>query len=194
VTERRERLLRHLEAHLGPSSKRTTGRDLVGGEAAVCSIVTFLNQPVDDAFTLVTVGLSDRPLAGPEGEQVWQELLICGWTEDLDDRLYRRLFDVALTLREEGESANPGAVTELDGALSDRGELQRVFFYPPTYHADELATVPAPPGEAGEGEIEIVWLLPVTEKEALLVETDGPEAFEAYLAREDPDLLDLGRG
>jgi hypothetical protein len=169
----------------------TTGRDLVGGEPAVCSIVTFLDQPVEQAFTLVTVGLSDRPLTGPEGERVWQELLLCGWIEDLDDRLYRRLFDVAGTLREEGESANPGAVVELDGPLSDRGELRQVFLYPPTYHPDALATLP--PDPTGEEELEVVWLLPVTPSEVKLVASAGPEAFEAYLAREDPDLLDLGR-
>jgi hypothetical protein len=193
VTDRRERILRHLEALLGPSSKRTTGRDLVAGEAAVCAIATVRTQPVENAFTLVTVGLSDLPLEGPQGEPVRQEILLCGWDADLGDRLYRHLFDVALELREARESANPGAVIELDGPLSGRGDLRRVFLYPPTYHPDSLATIPSPPGAPDEGEIEVVWLLPVTASEALLVESAGPEAFEAYLAREDPDLLDLAR-
>jgi len=193
VTATGARVAAHLEALLGPPARVTSARELVAGEEAPCAIATFRDRPVEGAFTLVTIGLSDRPLVGPQGEKVRQELLLCGWDEDLDDRLYRCLFDVALATREAHETANPGAVIELDEALSVRGDLRRVFLYPPTYHADELATIAPPRGTAGGGEIEIVWLLPITALEALLVESEGPEAFEAYLAREDPDLLDLGR-
>lgn len=193
MTTTSDRVRTYLEQALGPVVRVTTGRDLVGSQSAPCAIATFADQPVEGAFTLVTLGLSDSPLLGPEGERVRQELLLCGWNADLDDRLYGLLFTVATGIRDAGETANPGAVLELDGPLGEPGDLRHVFLYPPTYHRDELATISAPDDDGSCGEIEILWLLPVTAVEVELIEAQGPEAFEAHLVEADPDLLDLRR-
>lgn len=193
MTTASDRVRTYLERILGPVVSVTTGRDLVGSQTAPCSIATFADQPVAGAFTLVTLGLSDSPLLGPEGELVRQELLLCGWNADLDDRLYGLLFSVASGIRDEGETANPGAVLELDGPLSEPGDLRHVFLYPPTYHRDEVATIPAPGDGDSHGEIEVLWLLPVNAAEVDLIEERGPEAFETHLLEADPDLLDLRR-
>lgn len=186
-----DRVKAHLERVLGPVARVTAGRDVAGERQAPCAIATFADQPVEGAFTLVTVGLSDAPLLGPEGERVRQELLLCAWNSDLDDRLYSLLLSAAQAFRDDDETANPGAVIELDGPLTERSDLHHVFLYPPTYHPDELATVP---GATEEDEIEILWLIPITAQEIALIKAQGLEAFEDHLAASDPDLLDLGRG
>lgn len=186
-----DRVKAHFEHHLGPLVRITEGHRSDDGRPGDCLIATFADQPAEGAFTLVTVGLSDEPLLAPEGEKVRLELLICGWENALDDRLCAVLLAFAQKLRDEGETANAGDLIELDEPLSDAGDLHHVFLYPPTYHPEELETVPA---AAGEDEIEILWLIPVTAEEASKIREEGPEAFEQYLAANDPDLLDFGRG
>jgi hypothetical protein len=187
-----ERVKAHLERLLGPVAVTTTGRDLAGDRSATFAVATFPDQPTAGATTLVTVGLSDEPLTGPSGEKVRQELLLCAWNEALGDRLYEALFSAAQVFRDLDETANPGVILELDQPLVDPGGLRQVFLYDPTYHPEELTTVPAAEEEAGE-EVEIVWLIPITDGEAALIEAEGPEAFESYLATTDPDLLDVAR-
>ncbi|NJL28515.1 MAG: suppressor of fused domain protein [Thermoanaerobaculia bacterium] len=187
-----DRVKAHLERLLGPAVATTTGRDLAGDREASFAVATFPDQPTEGATTLVTVGLSSEPLTGPEGEQIRQELLLCAWNKALGDRLYKALFATAQAFRDLGETANPGAIVELDEPLAEPSGLELAFLYDPTYHAEELATVPAADAKGGEP-IEIVWLIPITESEAELIEAEGPEAFESYLAATDPDLLDVTR-
>lgn len=182
----------HLEKVLGPPVQLTRGRDLAGDRQAAFELATFAGQPVEGAVTLVTVGLSDTALQGPEGEKVRQELLLCAWNGSRSESLYAGLFSAAQVYLDLGESANPGSVLELDQPLSEPDGPRHVFLYDPTYHPDELATVPAAKGKDGEA-IEIVWLIPLTAGEAALVDAEGPDAFESYLEACDPDLLDLGR-
>lgn len=185
-----DRVKAHLEEFLGPLVRITAGHRSEDGEEAACHVATFVDQPVEGAFTLVTVGLSDAPLTAPEGEKIRQELLFCAWDEDLDDRLYSLLLSTAQVLRESGETANAGDLIDLDEPLSNRGDLRHVFLYPPTYHPDEIETVP---GGSPEDDVEILWLIPVTAEEVRKIREEGPDAFEQYLAANDPDLLDLGR-
>ncbi len=181
----------HLETILGPAVRLTRGRDLAGDRQASFEVATFNGQPADGAVTLVTVGLAETALKGPSGESVRQELLLCAWNEAAGENLYTGLFSAAQVYLDLGESANPGSILELDQPLGGPAGPRELFLYEPTYHPEELATVP---GSAADPEpIEIVWLIPVTAAEAALIASEGPQAFERYLAANDPDLLDLGR-
>lgn len=181
----------HLEKILGPAVQLTRGRDLAGDRQATFEVATFADQPVEGAVTLVTVGLSDTALKGPEGEILRQELLLCAWNGAKSESLYTGLFSAAQVYLDLGASANPGSILELEKPLGGPAGPREVFLYEPTYHPEELATVP--PSQAEPEPIEIVWLIPVTPAEAALVDAEGPDAFESYLAANDPDLLDLGR-
>lgn len=184
----RGRVENWFERHLGAPALVTDARDVEGGRNASFRVGTYLDQPVEGAFTLATIGLSETPQHGPESEPVRQELLLCAWDGFRHDSLYSTLFSVAQLVHDSGETANPGAVLELPQPVVQGGSLRHLFVYIPIYHSDDLHAVPLG-GEA----VEVLWLIPITEKEAAFIEKNGPEAFDQLLGREDPDLLDLER-
>jgi hypothetical protein len=191
----RDQVKAYLERQLGPIAQETTARDVVGQRNAPFTVATFIGQPVEGAFTLVTLGLSDRPLRAPSSERVRQELLVCGWEGFRKDRVYEALFTVAQSLRDQDETANPGAVLKLHQPLADEGGLEHVFLFEPVYFPEALTEVPLERNSGGPGEqaVELIWLVPITAAEAELAATQGPESFERYLGEKDPDLLDLTR-
>jgi len=167
----------------------TEAREPETGEQAAFAVATFRDQPVEGAFTLVTIGLSERPFRGPSGEAVRQELLVCAWDRFFGEALYQTLFSMAHLLRESGETANPGTVYELPQPMGTEVPWRHLFLYPPGYHPDELQPI-----RLDRGEVEVCWLIPVTPEETDFVEREGPEAFDDLLERTDPDLMDLARG
>lgn len=184
-----ERVEKHLAVVLGPPGRVTRARDPESGTAAAFRVITFPDQPVEGAFTLVTVGLSDRPLRGPSGEAVRQELLVCAWDSFYGDALYQVLFSMAHLIREGGETADPGTVLELPQPIATAVPWRHLFLFVPGYHPEKLQPI-----SLGENEVEICWLIPVTPEESALIEKEGPEAFDDLLDRADPDLMDFGRG
>lgn len=176
------------ERHLGKPALVTDARDVEGRRNAPFQVATFFDQPVEEAFTLATIGLSETTQTGPEDESVRQELLLCAWAGFRHDSLYATLFTVAQLVHDRGETANPGEVIEMPRPVADGIPLRHVFVYLPIYHSDDLHSVPL-----GRDAVEILWLIPITETEAAFIEEHGPEAFDELLGREDPDLLDLQR-
>jgi hypothetical protein len=122
---------------------------------------------------------------------VRQELLLCAWNGSHGESLYEALFSAAQAYLDIGTSADPGSILELESPLGGPAGVREVFLYEPTYHPEEMATVP--PSKAQPEPIEIVWLIPVTPAETALIDVDGPGTFESYLSANDPDLLDLER-
>lgn len=178
----------HLARVLGPPALDTAARHPASGEAAGFRVLSFADRPVDGAFTLVTAGLGERALEGPDGSVVREELLLCAWDEHRGDALLHVLFSVGAGVLEEGVSVDPGDVYELAQPLAPGSELRHLFVHRPLYHPDEIQPV-----SVAGGEVEICWLIPVTAGEAGFVEERGPEAFDDLLFERDPDLLDLHR-
>ena len=176
------------ERHLGKPALLTNARDVEGRRNAPFQVGTYLDQPVEEAFTLATIGLSETPQIGPESESVRQELLLCAWDGFRHDSLYSALFTAAQLVHDRGETANPGEVIEVPLPIAEGVSLRHFFVYLPIYHSDDLHSVPL-----GREAVEVLWLIPVTEAEAAYIEENGPQAFDELLGREDPDLMDLQR-
>jgi hypothetical protein len=176
------------ERHLGKPALLTDARDVEGRRNASFRVGTYLDQPVEGAFTLATVGLSETPHIGPESESVRQELLLCAWNGFRQDSLYNTIFTAAQLIHDSGETANPGEVLEIPFPIAEGLPLRHLFVHIPIYFADGLHPIPL-----GREAVEVLWLIPITEAEAAFVEENGPEAFDELLGREDPDLLDLER-
>jgi hypothetical protein len=181
------------EQHLGAPAQVTDARDVEGRRNASFRVGTYLDQPVEDAFTLATIGLSDTPQRGPSAERVRQELLLCAWNGFRHDSFYATLFTAAQLIHDSGETANPGEVIEMPLPVAEGVALRHLFVYLPIYHSDDLHAVPLGNGKKDDEAVEVLWLIPITAAEAAFIEENGPEAFDQLLGREDPDLMDLER-
>jgi hypothetical protein len=156
----------------------TSGR--AHGRRASWSVDTYDDQPAEDAFTLATVGLCDTPLE--------QELLLCAWNAQKSDALYNTLFTVADELVTRGLPVDAGSLLELPAPIVPRSFLRHLFAFEPLYHFQEVPVI-----DTAAGPVQMLWLIPVTDKEAEFIEEHGPQAFDDLLAERDPDLLDLLR-
>jgi len=183
------RVRQHLEGVLGTPFRASTAHDVTRGIVAAFGVATFRDQPVEGAFTLVTVGLSEHLLPGDESEPVRQELLVCAWDRFFGDALYQAFFSMADLVLEDGTRIDPGTVYELPERIADAMGSHRFFAYPPCYHPEELQPI-----QLDDGEVEIRWLIPIAPEESDFVEREGAEAFDDLLELENPDLMDLDRG
>lgn len=177
----------HLTRILGSPSRLTAAHDPETGQEAPFAVGLFDDVPAEGAFTLMSSGISTRELR--DGDRRGRvEILFCAWDRFRDDSLDGTFFTVGNAILETGTMVYPGRLYELPAPISDNTVMRHLFAYPPTYFDDALATIPF-----GAESIDVLWLIPVHEEEAELMEQRGPEAFVELLGEYDPDLLDLRR-
>ncbi len=158
------RVERHLAASLGRPALVTDASDPSSGRPAAFRVATFDDQPVESAFTLVTLGLCERALR--------------------DDALRHLLFALGDFIAGSGDAAAPGMVYELPEPFVSGRQWEHLFAFQPLYHDQRLG-----PFE----DVQFVWLIPITAEESAFIDANGPESFDALLEEHDPDLLDLSR-
>jgi hypothetical protein len=167
----------HLRLALGTPVRSTSAR--ASGRRAPFRADTYADQPAEAAFTIVTVGLC---------ETLRQELLVCAWNLWRSDAFYSTLFTVADELAATNHAVAPGMALELPAPIVPGSKMAHLFIYQPVYHLKELQPI-----DTSSGPIPILWLIPITESEARLIDDSGWEAFDTLLLDRDPDLLDLQR-
>jgi hypothetical protein len=177
------RVERHLAASLGRPALVTDASDPSSGRPAAFRVATFDDQPVESAFTLVTLGLCERALRDDE-HTVRQELVVCAWNAFRDDALRHLLFALGDFIAGSGDAAAPGMVYELPEPFVSGRQWEHLFAFQPLYHDQRLG-----PFE----DVQFVWLIPITAEESAFIDANGPESFDALLEEHDPDLLDLSR-
>jgi hypothetical protein len=179
-------VLAHLESQIGPVE---TGW-IVTEVSPQYSVVKYAN-PVSGGTVYGTIGLSARKLHSPQkkGNKIRQELLILapiGQFEDLMPKLVRHL---ATEIAKSGHIVRRGELISLDGRPFPDSELSGVYATEPVYFPEG---VHEPFQVAGE-DVVFVWLVPVTQTEAIYAYDNGWEMFEDLLEQVDPDLVDFNR-
>jgi hypothetical protein len=187
MTRYTRRLEEHLTRILGPPSRLTAARDPEDNRKAPFALALFDDEPAEGAFTLASSGISEHELRDDEGT-ARVEILLSAWNRFRDESLDQTLFSLGQSIIDAGTVITAGLLYELPRSVTDNSVMRHLLAYPPTYFDDELASVAVEGGTIG-----LVWLIPLHEEEADLVEAEGADAFIDLAAERDPDLLDLRR-
>jgi len=178
----------HLERFLGIIRGGWT-KDADGRKMSF-SVAEFANGPRPNTATFSTLGLSKMPLHAETAlTHVYQELVIV-----VPDSL--RVGPVPGILQQIGQEAIRSGRAVLRGdVIGPRGPLfsansQMEAFYAanPLCFPDEFATY-----REGDHDLVLVWLMPISRKEAEFIRAHGWSRFEDELMQADLDLTDLRR-
>ncbi len=182
-------VLKHLEKQLGVEALRTTAKSNDTGNLLDVTISLFNDQPAKNAFTLASIGLSNKIFKQPDNTQIRHELLFCAYNKFRSDKIYADLFDILGYLLEQDESISLGQLFDCEEPIAANSSLEAFLFYTPVYFNEELHVIKelTPP-------VVFAWLIPIHRKELKFIAKSGPDAFDKLLEKHDPDLLDLSRG
>jgi hypothetical protein len=150
-------------------------------------VLQFRDQPVRGATTYASIGLSDVPLMQPAG-QVREEFLFAAWSKHGDLGIPEGLACLAgervLARRPflDGEAIGPV------GWLGRGVRVNSLLALSPRYFPAALSD-PLPLDPPGN----FVWLVPITEREAQVVNERSSGMLEEAFEKHDPDLLNLNR-
>jgi Suppressor of fused protein (SUFU) len=182
------RLPDHLERFLGIIRGGWT-KD-ADGRKMPFSVVEFANGPRPNTATFSTLGLSKMPLHAETAlTHVYQELVIV-----VPDWL--RVGPVPGILQQIGQEAIRSGRAVLRGdVIGPRGPLfsadskmEALYATNPVCFPDEFASY-----RAGDRDVVLVWLMPISRNEAEYVRAHGWSRFEEELVKADLDLTDLLR-
>jgi hypothetical protein len=137
-----------------------------------------------------TLGLSDHPLRSrTSGRDLRLELIMMIRTTESQFEVPDLLQNVGLQMIQTGSALLRGDVIGPRGPLRPGSNLEALYAALPVYLADDFAGC-----SLGDGlECAIVWLIPISAKECAFVRSHGWPAFEAAMARDNPDLLAMDR-
>jgi hypothetical protein len=180
-------LIAHLERYLGKMSNGYR----VGSAASINSlqVAKFQNQPVRNAATFVTLGVSATPLEQLSGGFLRQEFIFA--VKDSDSRsneIPGLLATVGGEVISNKKVLLRGQVLGPSGPLLEGFDKTALYVTHPAYFPDGLHYF-----RDSSPEIVFSWLVPITSQEAKFVAEVGWEHFEDHLTSENPDLLDLSR-
>ena len=181
-------VLKHLEKQLGKEALRSSARSNDTGSLLDVSISLFNDQPATDAFTLASVGLSNKIFMQPDNKQVRHEILFCAYNKFRTDAIYEKLFDVLDYLLEQDEAISLGQLFDCEGPVASNSSMEGFLFYTPVYFDEALHVI-----ETMKPHVILAWLIPIHRSELEFIAENGPDAFDALLGEHDPDLLDLSR-
>jgi hypothetical protein len=179
-------LIEHLESFLGPMSGGSRGDETTPEGVQVA---WFPDSPFAGVTTLVTVGLSRRHLAMPNGGALHQELVMHVPTSDYPARAAGLLFQVAGEMVRRRSALRHAQVIGPGGPLFPGSQMTAMVAVSPLYLPDAFAVARI------EDSVSVVmtWLVPITAHEASVIRRDGWQTLEQAFAAHDPDLSDPGR-
>ena len=152
-------------------------------------VVPFADQPVAEAVTYATIGLSNVELHVSPQKHIAQELLFCCYARFGGRDAAAVPYMAAVDVRREQRPLLRGHVVGPRGPLFDDSELEALYCAPPWCFPESLAAVDEP----GWLRIVLVWLIPITHAEAHFVFDHGWSRFERLLVEENADVFDLQR-
>jgi len=178
-------LLQFLESQLGQMAGGQIFESPPGREVYVAR---YDNQPVTDAITYVTTGLSRHVLHQLSGPDIRLELLTCTWSSFREASLDSLLFILAQQILDRHHAPAQGEYIGPAGPVVTGSKLEAFYFMPPLYHPETLEVFSDEPPETI-----IVWALPVAPSEVEFIKNSGWRAFEKELHRVAPDVMDMFR-
>jgi hypothetical protein len=182
-------VLDHLEKNLGSEALRSTAGLNKSDQRFPIQISLFNDQPVENAFTLSSAGLSEKIFEQPDKTLIRHEVIFGAYDKFRTDAIYQCLFNVLQYLVNQEESICIGQTFDYETPLIPGSSLEAFLFYKPIYYEKELFMMKEvkPP-------VFFMWAIPLCRTELVFIERNGVPAFEKLLEEHDPDLLDLNRG
>lgn len=180
-------LVAHFEQFLGPIASGWMKDS--SGEQLPFQVVRYAHGPDVGSVAYSTLGLSRRTFAAKDGTGVRQELVILATKSLPVEYVLNVVRDVAASMAERNHALRQGEVLGPVPPPVPRSAMVAVYAALPVYFDDSFATHVSASGE----QVELVWVVPVTQPEAQFVRSHGWEAFEDLLADQDPDLVDVFR-
>ncbi|MBL8298440.1 MAG: suppressor of fused domain protein [Rhodanobacteraceae bacterium] len=176
-------LVQHLEKYLGEIQ---AGWSPVTGGAASFQVVQFRGIPDLSCFS--TLGLSNYVLPSRNnGKSIRCELVMIAKKEG--GLLASLLSEVGEELINAGSALLRGDVIGPKGALFDDAQMTALYATAPTFLPNDFGTCQV----ANLGPVVLIWLIPITTREAAIVSSRGWDYFEARMADVNPDFFDMHR-
>ncbi len=152
-------------------------------------VVVIENTPFDEAATFATLGMSNKALYDFKKVEFYQELVFVAKKNFGDENIPGILMQVADMVLNSGKLLFRGDLIGPAGPIFEDSDLEALYVTAPAYFDDDFQMVHLEPNK----DTIIVWLVPITKKEAEYVEKYGWEKFEDLLEEYDPDLTDFYR-
>ncbi len=178
----------HLEAFLG-TIRGGWSKD-ADGRKVPFSVAEFPNGPRPGMVTFSTLGLSKIPLhAQTEFTHVYEELVIVVPDSLRVGPVPGILQDIGREAIAQGRAVLRGDVIGPRGPLfSSDSQLEAFYAANPLCFPDEFANY-----REGDRDVVLVWLIPISGKEADFVRAHGRSRFEDEVVKAAVDLTDLRR-
>ena len=186
-SDRVPELILHVEKYLGEMSEDYRIASQASGISL--QVAKFPDQPIRNATTFVTLGVSTIPLQQLEGSLLRQEFLFAAKNcNALSNDIAGLLGTIANDVLTNQKVLLHGQVLGPAGPLLDGFDKTALYLTHPAYFPEGLHFF-----RDSSPETVFAWLVPITTDEATFVREVGWEHFEDHLTNENPDLLDLGR-
>lgn len=179
-------LVEHLERYLGEIDAGWS-RDADGNEMPF-QIVRFPRGSGSGTISFATLGLSRYPLRSTSGKEIRQELLMIIPDDLRDGPIPGLLQQIGKEELAVGRPLLRGEAIGPRGELIPGSAMEAMYAAIPVYLPDDFAVY-----EGDDGQVAVVWLVPISADEAIYVRTHGWRAFEDRLVENDPDLTDFFR-
>lgn len=181
-------LIGHLEPRLG----RITGgwsKD-ADGRPWEFRVAAFVEGVIPEVESFSTIGLSRYDLMSPtSGRRLRLELVAGGRGGPGVEYLPGLVGQVAGELLASGRALLRGEVIGPRGPLVPGSRMEAWYAAAPVCYDDDFAGVDLDDGHRAA----IVWMVPISRREAQFVSANGWGQFETELIDHDPDLFDLHR-
>jgi suppressor of fused protein SUFU len=178
-------LIEHLESYLGTMAGGSSGD---GSTPQGVQVVWFPDAPWAGVTTLVTLGLSRRHLALPDGEAMHQELMM-HVRNDHASYAVGLLFQVAGQMVDRRSALRHAQLIGPHGPVFPGSRLTAMVAISPHYMPERFEVCRL------EEDVPAVfaWMVPITTGEADMLRTSGWESLQKAFAAQDPDLADPAR-
>lgn len=177
-------LSEHVESHLGLIEKgwkdETSSHNF--------RIVSFRHQPVKEARTYLSLGMSDHALKMGDSRTVRQEFLFSEKDNFDPEKTVSFLMSLCESIIERRSGVLRGEVISLHSELSEKVGFDGVYCSIPILFEDDFRSY-----DRDALPVVIVWAVPIFQDEINFIHVNGWEPFEDLLERINPDLLSLNR-
>lgn len=180
-------LVAHFERFLGPV--RSGWMAAPTGERMPFQVVRWSRGSDVGSMTYSSLGMSRHRLQGRGGDAVRQEFVLLTTPSLPVEYVLSVLNDAGRAALDVGRGLRQGDVLGPVPPPVPGSSMAALYVALPVYFPDEFAVHRPRDG----AEVEVLWLVPVSQRESDFVEAYGWEAFEELLATQDPDLVDVYR-
>lgn len=176
--------IQYIEKYLGPISQGWKDKN----SELDLQIVSFNDCPDNGCSTLISLGMSNKPIMSNDGRMYKQELIFPIYTSELSDLIISFLMSLCESILNNRKAPLRGDVIQLHSDLANRVGFEGVYCTIPSIWSDDFFSYM----ESTPATI-IVWVIPVHKSEINYINSNGWDDFEDLLSASDVELLSLDR-